>query len=652
MTESFTFGGEIVWKPAPEHIEHANLTRFMRLHKILSFSELMERSTADVTWFTDAVLKFLDIQFQTPYSKVVDLSNGIQFPKWCVGGEMNIVHNCVDKYQISNAKDQTAIRWEGEEGSLKSLTYAELYKEVNKAANALKSLGLGKGDAIGIFMPMTPEIVIALLAIAKIGGIILPLFSGYGAGAIVSRMQDADAKALFTADGSFRRGKAVEMKSIADEAAEQILTLQRMIVLKRTEQTVNMKAGRDFWWHELMDLQSDECETESTNAEDPLMIIYTSGTTGKPKGALHTHCGFPVKAAQDMAFGTDVHVGDVIYWMTDMGWMMGPWLVFGTLLLGATMFLYDGAPDYPAPDRLWELTGKHRINQMGVSPTLIRSLIPHGDEHFQKHDLSSLKCFASTGEPWNPDPWMWLFEKVGQGKRPIINYSGGTEISGGIVMGNPLLPLKPCAFSAPCPGMAADVLDENGNSIKNAVGELVVKAPWIGMTRGFWKDNQRYMDAYWSRWENIWVHGDFAAIDNDGLWYILGRSDDTIKIAGKRLGPAEVESILVRHADIVEAAAIGVPHDVKGSELILFAVTRPGVERSAALRQQLHEMVVAEMGKPLAPKAILFVSDLPKTRNAKVMRRMIRAAYLGLDLGDTSSLVNPQAVEEVTRVRG
>lgn len=290
MTKSFTFGGEIVWKPAPEHIEHANLTRFMRLHKILSFSELMERSTADVTWFTDAVLKFLDIQFQTPYSKVVDLSNGIQFPKWCVGGEMNIVHNCVDKYQISNAKDQTAIRWEGEEGSLKSLTYAELYKEVNKAANALKSLGLGKGDAIGIFMPMTPEIVIALLAIAKIGGIILPLFSGYGAGAIVSRMQDADAKALFTADGSFRRGKAVEMKSIADEAAEQILTLQRMIVLKRTEQTVNMKAGRDFWWHELMDLQSDECETESTNAEDPLMIIYTSGTTGKPKGALHTHC--------------------------------------------------------------------------------------------------------------------------------------------------------------------------------------------------------------------------------------------------------------------------------------------------------------------------------------------------------------------------
>ncbi len=646
MAEQFTFGGDIVWRPTPEHIEHANLTKFMRLHGITDFNELMQKSSGDVAWFTDAVLKFLDIQFYEPYSNVVDLSEGIQFPKWCVDGRMNIVHNCVDKWVVDGGR-QTAVSFEGEEGGTRTLSYEELYKEVNKAANALCSLGLGKGDAIGIFMPMTPEIVIALLAIAKIGGIILPLFSGYGAGAIVSRMVNAEAKALFAADGAFRRGKPVEMKSFADEAAEGIPTLKHIIVLKRTGQEIKMQDGRDHWWHELVEAQSDVCETEKTSAEDPLMIIYTSGTTGKPKGALHTHCGFPVKAAQDMAFGTDVHHGDVIYWMTDMGWMMGPWLVFGGLLLGATVFLYDGAPDFPSPSRLWELVEKHKINQMGVSPTLIRALIPHGDEHFKKHDLSSLKCFASTGEPWNPDPWMWLFEKVGEGKRPIINYSGGTEISGGIVMGNPLLPLKPCAFSAPCPGMDADVVDENGNPVRNAVGELVIKAPWIGMTRGFWKDKQRYLDAYWSRWENVWVHGDFAAIDKDGLWYILGRSDDTIKIAGKRLGPAEVESILVRHESIVEAAAIGVPHDVKGSELVLFAVTKPGVERSDALRRQLHEMVVAEMGKPLAPKAILFVSDLPKTRNAKVMRRMIRAAYLGLELGDTSSLVNPAAVDEV-----
>ena len=652
MTEQFTFGGEIVWRPAPEQIEHANLTAFMRQHGIRDFEELMKRSIGDVAWFTDAVLKFLDIQFYEPYSKVVDLSEGIQFPKWCVGGKMNIVHNCVEKWiQKKEERGKNAIVFEGEEGITRTLTYDELSKEVNKAANALRSLGLGKGDAIGIFMPMTPEIVIALLAIAKIGGIILPLFSGYGAGAIISRMVDADAKALFAADGAFRRGKAVEMKSIADEAAEGIPTLRHMIVLKRTGQAVKMKEERDHWWHELVFKQSEEAEMEVTDAEDPLMVIYTSGTTGRPKGAMHTHCGFPIKAAQDMAFGTDVHSGDVIYWMTDMGWMMGPWQVFGSLLLGATMFLYDGAPDFPAPDRLWELAEKHKINQMGVSPTLIRSLIPYGEGHFRKHDLSSLKCFASTGEPWNPDPWMWLFEKVGGGRIPIINYSGGTEISGGIVMGNPLMPLKPCAFSAACPGMDADVLDENGKPLRNAVGELVIKAPWIGMTRGFWKDKQRYIDTYWSRWENIWVHGDFAAIDDDGLWYILGRSDDTIKIAGKRLGPAEVESILVRHESIVEAAAIGVPHEVKGSELVLFAVAGPGVERSDALRQELHEMVVAEMGKPLAPKSILFVSDLPKTRNAKVMRRMIRAAYLGLELGDTSSLVNPGAVEEIRKAK-
>lgn len=651
MTEQFTFGGEIVWKPTQAQIEHANLTKFMQEYHIKNFDELMQRSISDVAWFTESVLKFLDIQFYKPYSKVVDLSEGIQFPKWCVDAKMNIVHNCLDKHAVRARHVSPAIFFEGEEGITKTLTYEQLYKAVNKTANGLRSLGLGKGDAIGIFMPMTPEIVIALLAIAKIGGIILPLFSGYGAGAIVSRMNDAEAEALFASDGAFRRGKPVEMKSIADEAAGQIPTLKHMIVLKRTNQEIKMKDGRDIWWDELISKQSDEAKTEETNAEDPLMIIYTSGTTGKPKGALHTHCGFPIKAAQDMAFGTDVHQSDTIYWMTDMGWMMGPWLVFGSLILGATMFLYDGAPDFPAPNRLWELAEKHKVNQMGVSPTLIRSLIPQGEEHFKKHNLSSLKCFASTGEPWNPDPWMWLFEKVGNKKIPIINYSGGTEISGGIVMGNPLMPLKPCAFSAPCPGMNADVFNEDGKPLRDAVGELVIKSPWIGMTRGFWKDKQRYLDTYWSRWDNVWVHGDFAAIDNDGLWYILGRSDDTIKIAGKRLGPAEVESILVKHKDIVEAAAIGVPHEVKGSELVLFAVTKPNVERSDALRQELSKMVISEMGKPLAPKEILFVKDLPKTRNAKVMRRMIRAAYLGLELGDTSSLVNPQAVEEIKRVK-
>ncbi len=659
MSDSFSFGGPIVWEPTPEIRERAHLTAFMRRHDIGDFGELMRRSTADVAWFTGAVLAYLDIQFYRPYSQVLDLSGGIQFPRWCVDGQMNIVHNCLDKRQTPAERDKTAIIWEGEEGAIRKLTYAELYKQVNQAANALRSLGLGKGDAIGLFMPMTPEIVIALLAVAKIGGVILPLFSGYGAGAIASRLADAGAKALFAADGAFRRGKMAGMKSIADEALAGAPTVKHVIVLKRTGQDAPMQPGRDFWWHDLVDPQPDEASTEVTDAEDLLMLIYTSGTTGKPKGAVHTHCGFPVKAAQDMAFGTDVHAEDRMYWMTDMGWMMGPWLVFGTLLLGATMLIYDGAPDYPTPARLWQLTERHRVTHLGVSPTLIRALIPHGEAHLEACDLSSLRFFASTGEPWNPEPWMWLFERVGKSQRPIINYSGGTEISGGIVMGNPLLPLKPCAFSAPCPGMAADVVDEDGKSLRNAVGELVIKTPWIGMTRGFWQDRQRYLETYWSRWPDTWVHGDFAAIDADGLWYILGRSDDTLKIAGKRLGPAEIESIVVAHSAVVEAAAIGAPDDVKGMSLVVFAVLKAdwGADKRGnetdleAVRGELRRMIIAEMGKPLAPKAILFVSDLPKTRNAKVMRRMIRAAYLGQEPGDTSSLVNPQAVEEIKTAR-
>ncbi len=670
MSNSFDFGGEIAWRPSPETIEQANLTTFMRQHKIQDYAELMHRSTTDVGWFTDAVLKHLDIQFYKPYTQVINLADGVQFPKWCVDGQLNIVHNLLDKYVQSpapinptdkpNSKTgpdpalRPALSWEGEEGQTRSLTTRELYEQTNQAANALRSLGLKKGDAVGLFMPMTPEIVIALLAIAKIGGIILPLFSGYGAGAIVNRLGDANAKALFTADGTLRHAKNVDMKSVADEAAAQLPMLKHIIVLKRSGKNVSMTPGRDHWWHELVDMQPKQAETEKTSAEDTLMLIYTSGTTGKPKGAVHTHCGFPVKAAQDMAFGTDVHPGDVFYWMTDMGWMMGPWLVFGTLALGACMFLYDGAPDYPGPERLWSLVEHHKITQLGVSPTLIRTLIPHGDQPIKGYNLSSLKCFASTGEPWNPDPWLWLFNKVGKGTRPIINYSGGTEISGGIVMGNPLLPIKPCSFSAACPGMAADVVDENGQSIRNQVGELVIKAPWIGMTRGFWKDPQRYLETYWSKWENVWVHGDFAAIDTDGLWYILGRSDDTLKIAGKRLGPAEVESVLVHHPDVIESAAIGVPDEIKGMALVVFCVLKTLIGSSdevhqyrEQLRLELKNMIVAELGKPLAPKAILFVSDLPKTRNAKVMRRMIRSAYLGLEPGDTSSLVNPTAVDEI-----
>ncbi|HKZ55845.1 MAG TPA: AMP-binding protein [Anaerolineales bacterium] len=648
MTAHSIEEGPIVWRPSPDVIEKANLTRFMHQHGLPSFQSLLERAQADVAWFTEATLRFLDIRFRRPYSQVLDPSLGPAWPRWCVGADMNIVESCLDRHLATPAEHQLALVWEGEEGATRSLTYGELDTKVAQAANGLRGLGLGKGDVVALFMPMTPEVVIALLAIAKIGGVILPLFSGFGAGAIASRLEDAGAKAILSADGFFRRGQHVPMKPTSDEALSRSPSVTHQVVLKRTSVPVDMLPGRDHWWQELMETPGAQGRTEQTEAEDLLMIIYTSGTTGRPKGAVHTHCGFPVKSAQDMAFGTDIRPGDRIYWVTDMGWMMGPWLVFGSLILGATMFIYDGAPDFPGPDRIWAMVERHGLTALGISPTLVRSLIPRGDEHVHSHDLSSLRILASTGEPWNPDPWMWLFNVVGRGALPIINYSGGTEVSGGILMGNPILPLKPCAFSAPCPGIAADVLDESGQPLRGAVGELVIKAPWIGMTRGFWKDPQRYEETYWSRFPGVWVHGDWAAIDKDGMWYILGRSDDVLKVAGKRLGPAEVESILVSHPAVVEAAAIGVPDPLKGSAVVCFCVLHPGHAPTHELEVELRARVVSELGKPLAPKAFVFVRDLPKTRNAKVMRRMIRAAYLGEDPGDASSLVNPEVLNEIS----
>jgi len=652
MSDTFDFGGEFVWEPTPAYIERSNLKRFMDQHQIGSMDELQRRSTEDVAWFTEAVLQFLDIRFSQPYTQVVDLSRGIARPRWCVDGHLNIATNCVDKWaEDETTRGRVALIWEGEEGTVRQLTYGQLAEQVNQCVNALRSLGLKKGDGIGLHMPMTPEICVALLAVAKLGGIIIPLFSGFGSGAISTRLNDPGAKALFTTDGMFRRGKVVPLKPHADEAIRDVPTLEHVIVWQRAGNEVEMVRGRDHWWHELIPQQAKEAAAADTLAEDILMIIYTSGTTGKPKGAVHTHCGFPIKSAQDMAFGTDVQPGDLIQWLTDMGWMMGPWLLFGSTLLGASCFLFDGAPDYPDAGRLWAMVERHRITQMGISPTLIRALIPHGDEHATRHDLSSIHLFASTGEPWNPAPWTWLFNVVGGDTRPIINYSGGTEIAGGIVMGTPIQRLKATAFSAPCPGIAADVVDENGQSVRNTVGELVIRTPWIGMTRGFWQDDHRYLDTYWSRWPDVWVHGDWAAIDSDGQWYILGRSDDTVNVAGKRIGPAEMESVLVDHPAVAEAAAIGIPDAIKGSAIVCFCILFPGYLPTDELRQELKDKIANDMGKPLQPKEIWFVPDLPKTRSAKVMRRIIRTAYLGQDPGDTSSLLNPEAVAEIQKAK-
>jgi acetyl-CoA synthetase len=646
---AFEFSGEVVWRPDPQLVAQSNLQQFMLRHGQESLEALHQRSISDLSWFWDAVLQDLDIRFVEPYAKVVELSRGMPWAQWCAGSRLNIVQSCLDKHSGTPTDQRLALRWEGEAGAIRTLTYAELRRDVNRAANALRGLGLGRGDVIGVLMPMTPEIVVAMLAIIKIGGIFLPLFSGFGAPAVATRLADAEAKALFTADGCLRRGKIVELKSVADEAVAQVPSLRHVIVLKHIGADIPWTSARDRWWHDWINQGREESLIEPMPAEEPLMLIYTSGTTGRAKGAVHTHCGFPVKAAQDMKQGLDLHADETLFWVTDMGWMMGPWLVFGTLLLGATMMLYDGAPDWPGPERLWSMVERHRITTLGLSPTLVRALRRHGDEPVRKHELSSLRKFASTGEPWNPDPWLWLFHSVGRGRLPILNYSGGTEISGGIVMSNVLTPLKPCSFSGPLPGMAAAVVDEEGRPVREQVGELVIRQPWLGMTRGFWRDPQRYLDTYWSRWPDTWVHGDWAAIDSDGLWYILGRSDDTIKIAGKRLGPAEVESILVSHPDVSEAAAIGVPDELKGEALVCFCVLKRDSPGNEPLRQALKELVGREMGRPLAPREVKFVRELPKTRNAKVMRRVLRATFLGQDPGDLLALENPSSVAEIRR---
>jgi acetyl-CoA synthetase len=653
---------EVAWKPSKEVIERAQLTRFMRQVGIYDFDAMMRRSTEDVEWFTDEVLKFLNIKFNPPYEKLMDTSKGIEWTRWCTGGGLNITEMCLDRWIGTEVENQPAIIWEGEAGEVRSATYAELFEMVNACAAGLRAKGIGKGDGVGVHLPMMIETVVALLAINRIGAIAIPVFSGYGVDAIASRLNAIKAKALFTCDGFPRRGKFFNAFEIAEKAVAQTPTIEKVFVVKTRPEadSSQLSAVGYIEFPELCKLNDRGLSAlEATLAEDPLIILYTSGTTGKPKGIAHVHCGFPIKAAQDMAFGTDVGRGTRISWVTDIGWMMGPWLIYGALINSATMVLYDGAPDYPEPDRMWEFCARHKVEILGISPTLVRALAANEEKRapHERHALSSLRAFASTGEPWNPDPWRWLFEKVGDSRLPIINYSGGTEISGGILMGNPLLPIKPCSFPAPCPGIAADVLDEQGNPVENGkVGELAIHKPWIGMARGFWEEPERYLDTYWRRFPGIWVHGDWALRDEDGHWYILGRSDDTLKVAGKRVGPAEVESLLVAHPLVTEAAVIGVPDELKGSAMVAFCVLTGSADTSVSTEAQrsnddliseLKALVAKDMGKPLTPGKIHFVSALPKTRNAKVMRRVIRSAYLGEDPGDLSALENPAVVEEI-----
>lgn len=644
--------GDVIWKPSDEVVAKSRLKRFMGRHDIATFGDLLHRADADIEWFWDAAIKDIDIAFYRHYDQVVDLSKGKQWATWWRGGRMNIVHSCLDRHRDEEFHDKTALIWEGEPGEVRKMTYGELHAEVCRLAGALRRLGIRPGDRVGIFMPMCPEVAVSVLAVAKIGAVIIPLFSGYGPEAIATRLKDGEARCLICADGFYRRGQVVPMKETADRALVLCPTVTKVIVHRRVMRDVPWTHGRDQVWEVLLEDESDRSRTEELDPEDPLMIIYTSGTTGKPKGTVHVHGGFPIKAAQDMAHCFDVSPDDAVFWYTDIGWMMGPWLIFGTLLLGATMVLYEGTPDYPAADRLWRMVEDHKATVLGVSPTLVRGLMTHGDEVPERHDLSSLRILGGTGEPWNPEPFVWYFEHVGGGRIPVINYSGGTEISGGILCGNVISPLRPCSFAGPVPGIAADIVDAEGRSIRGEVGELVIRNPWPGMTRGFWGDRQRYLDTYWSRYPDAWLHGDWAYVDpEDGLWYVLGRSDDTIKIAGKRLGPAEVESVLVGNNAVAEAAAIGVPDELKGEALVCFVILRPGFKPSDELAIELQDLVASALGKPLRPKAVHFVGDLPRTRNAKILRRVVKAVYTGKDPGDLSSLENPSALAAIGATR-
>jgi acetyl-CoA synthetase len=641
----------IVWRPSEEYVARANVTRFMRAQGIETYEDLVRRSVDDIAWFWDAVVQDLGIEFSRPYTQVLDTSRGVEWTTWFGGGSVNLAHNCVDRW-AERTPDAVAVMWEGEEGATRRVTYRELRELSDRLANGLVSLGIGEGDAVGIFLPISPEAVVAVMACSKLGAVWLPIFSGFGADAIATRLNDAGAKLLITADGFPRRGKPVPMKEVADEALDAAPTVEHLLVWSRlARRDLPWTDGRDIGWDDLLASQTPRFETRQLDPEHPLFIAYTSGTTGKPKGAVHVHGGFLVKIAEEVAYQVDLHPGEILFWFADLGWIMGPWEIVGATALGATVFLYDGAPNFPGPDRIWDMIERHAVTTLGVSPTLIRALIPAGEDEVHRHDLSSLRILASTGEPWNPEPYRWFSEVVGGGRLPIINLSGGTEIGACFLSPLPITELKPCTLRGPALGMDVDVFGPDGTPVSpGAVGELVCKQPWPAMTRGIYGDPERYLETYWRRFPGVWTHGDWASIDEDGFWFLHGRSDDTLSIAGKRLGPAEVESVLAGHPAVAESAAVGIPHEVKGETIWCFVVPRPEADSTGELATELADLVAEHLGKAFRPSRVVFVPELPKTRSAKIVRRAIRAAVAGEDPGDLSSLENPSALEAIRRL--
>ncbi|MGN6799660.1 MAG: AMP-binding protein, partial [Gaiellaceae bacterium] len=610
---------EVVWRPDEATIEHANATRLLRRSGAASWAELQRRSWQEPEWFWPLCVDDMGLEFSSPWERVVDDSRGPQWATWFVGSTVSIAQNCVHRW-AARRPDALAAVGLGEDGSRRTMTFAELSRGVTRLAERLVELGVEPGDRVGIFLPMSPDVAVASNAIAHIGAIQVPIFSGFAAPAVAQRLEASEAKVVITQLESSRRGKPVPMLSILEEA---------MGIAGSTAEVVLAPFA--------LDEQPGTLPALEVDSEHPYLLTYTSGTTGKPKGVVHVQGGFLVSIAREVAYQADVHEGDVVHFATDMGWIMGPWTVVGVGALGGTIVFAEGAPDGPTPQRLWETVEKEGGTTLGISPTLTRALLPHGDP---TSDLSSLRTFVTTGEPWNPDPYAWLFENVGGSRVPIINCTGGTEVGACFLSPTPIAPIKACSVGGPALGMAMDVVADDGTSLigTGEVGELVCRAPFPGMTRGFWRDPEKFIETYWSRIPGVWVHGDWASVDEDGFWFLHGRSDDTMNIAGKRIGPAELESAAVGHPAVREAAAIGVPHEVKGETAWIFCCLLPGAD---ATPEDVAAHIADELGKAFKPDRIFFVDALPKTRSAKIVRRAVKAKALGTDPGDLSSLENP-----------
>jgi acetyl-CoA synthetase len=614
---------DVVWSPSPELVERANITRLMRRLGCADFHELHHLSVDDPERFWPEVIDDLGLDFSQQWDRVVDVSDGPEWAKWFVGARLNVATNCVHRWRDLTG-DAAVFR--GEDGTRSALTWKELSRQVTQVAEALVELGVREGDRVALFLPMSPAVAVASHACAHIGAVQVPVFSGFAAPAIAARLEDSQAKAVICADWSYRRGKRVEMLATLEQANDGGAAV--------------LVWGRENGWPELVTKQPGALEPLQVDSEAPYLLAYTSGTTGRPKGALHVQGGFLVSIAREVAYQTDVKRGDRVFFSTDMGWIMGPWTVVGAGAVGATVIYAEGAPDWP-PDRLWATVEAERVTMLGVSPTLIRALIPKGEPG---QDLSSLEAICTTGEPWNRDPYLWLFEHAGDGRVPIVNISGGTEVGACFLSTCIVEPIKPVALGFPALGEDMDVVDGQGRSLRGEVGELVCRRPWPGMTRGVWRDSERYLETYWRRFPGVWTHGDWASVDEDGYWYLHGRSDDTLNIAGKRIGPAELESAAVASGLVAEAAAVGIPHEVKGETAWIFCVAKPDAEPDAEL---VADAVANELGKAFKPERIVWVSALPKTRSAKIVRRAVRAKAIGEDPGDLSSLENPESLEEI-----